>query len=115
MRALLLAAAIRTFSRKGKIEDACLVALDFPYHVSARKVFRSHQDIAVAYFSRLLAEGFKPNNAVYALGYCFLENGQHKEALEMFNQALSLSEHEKRTEDIQKRISEIHQALDKRG
>ncbi|MBL4691533.1 MAG: hypothetical protein JKY68_08775, partial [Rhodospirillales bacterium] len=108
-----LNAAIAGFARSGKIEDACRVALSFPYLDSAWKIYREDQEIAIAYYSRLLAEEFEPHNAVYALGYCFKENGRYEEALEMFNQALSMSKHEKRTENIQKQISEIHQALGK--
>ncbi len=113
-RTAALAAAIRAFASQGQVEEACRVALAFPYLEAAWKVFRDHEEAAVVYFSGLLSEDFEPHNAVYALGYCFLENGRHDEALEMFNEALSLSRQEKRTEDIQKRIAEIRRVLSNR-
>jgi tetratricopeptide (TPR) repeat protein len=87
-RPVALAAAIAAFVRRGQVQEACRVALAFPYLEAARKLFRDHGATAVSLLSDLLAKEFEPYKTTYALGYCFLENGRLDESLAMFNRLL---------------------------
>jgi class 3 adenylate cyclase len=107
-----LGAAIRAFADKRRIDDACRVALAFPFLEAARKVFRGHNDFAVKYYRDLLARDFEPYNCTYALGYCFLENGNTSEALRYFRLALQSAKQAERIEDIERRIREIESEQD---
>lgn len=105
--------AIRTLASRHLLADACRIAFAFPYLGAARKVFRDHQEFAVKYFQEFLSRNEEPWNACYALGYCYLEGGRLKEALEMLVKALELSNSEKRSENIQQRIAEIRERIGK--
>ena len=97
--------AIRMFASRGRIADACRVALAFPFVEAARRVFRRHADECISYYAALERAGFEPHNTTYALGYCYLECGKPELAMEMFLKALPFAKLDKRAADIQRQIA----------
>ena len=73
-------AAIATYRKAGRIDDALRMALEYPDLEAARKLIRDHDEEAVTYFKSISTQEPKHPNADYALGVALMELGRTTEA-----------------------------------
>jgi tetratricopeptide (TPR) repeat protein len=84
-------AGIETFLKRGRVEDAVRLALDYPHLEAARTVFRLHAAEALDYLGRVLAAAPGHANGHYAMGLALLEQGRHDEAVAHLEMARELA------------------------
>ncbi|MEX2244189.1 MAG: hypothetical protein WD716_10130, partial [Fimbriimonadaceae bacterium] len=104
-------AMIKSFKRANQHDKVARVVLHYPYLQAARKVFREHPQLCIAYFESLLAVDPTHPNASYALGIALLESGRNQDALPHLQVALVQAEKReaggKRGKHIRRLISNI--------
>lgn len=83
--------AIAAYRRKGMVDDALRLALDYPHTDTALKTIRQFPQKALAYFRTVVAFDPKHANGAYALGMALVELGQHAEAEHWLRTAYQLA------------------------
>lgn len=73
--------AIDAFHRRGLVDDALRLALDYPHLDASRRLFADRPDESRAYFGTLLDHDPGHANGRYAMGLALLECGSDEEAL----------------------------------
>ena len=101
-------AAIAAFRRSRRLDQALVLALNYPHVKASQRLFRDHSKQAIQYFKDILQlEPLHPN-AHYALGITLMIAGNQQEAKAHLAMALNLARHETRKTDIQQRLSQIN-------
>jgi tetratricopeptide (TPR) repeat protein len=84
-------AAIATYRKIRRIDQALRLALDYPHLQAARKLLREHDEEALAYFRSISNNDPQHPNADYALGVALMELGREVEAQLHLKRALKLA------------------------
>ena len=101
-------AAIAAFRRSRRLDQALILALNYPHLKASQRLFHEHSKQAIQYFKDVLQlEPLHPN-AHYALGITFMAAGKQQEAKGHLAMALDLASHETRKADIRQRLSQIN-------
>ena len=81
-------ACISSYRRVGLIEYALAIALNYPHLAASRKLIRTNQDAAFAYFRAVVDLDPLDGNGNYALGIAFIEVQRPAEAVPYLQKAL---------------------------
>ena len=101
-------AAIAAFRRSRRLDQALVLALNYPHLQASQRLFRDHSKHTIQYFKDVLQlEPLHPN-AHYALGITLMVAGNQQEAKAHLAMALDLARHETRKADIRQRLSQIN-------
>jgi tetratricopeptide (TPR) repeat protein len=99
--------AIAAYRRRGDIDGALRLALDYPYTEAAKKIFRAHSDRALAYFERIVEVDPRHPNGAYALGVGLMELGRHAEAEPWVRRALDLAAPGPRRDELTRHLAKL--------
>jgi tetratricopeptide (TPR) repeat protein len=83
--------AIWTYRRHRKYKDAFHLCLFAPHLEAAKKLYRDRPDDAERFFVNVLEVDQNYSNALYGLGVCLFENGQHRKAEPFLRRARALA------------------------
>ncbi|RCV63785.1 Tetratricopeptide (TPR) repeat [Methanophagales archaeon] len=100
-------AAIATYRKTHRIDQALRLALDYPHLQAARKLIREHETEALAYFRTISDHDHQHPNAEYALGVALMELEQDLEAEPHLKNALKLATAGPRRTVIKKWLRQI--------
>jgi tetratricopeptide (TPR) repeat protein len=84
-------AAIATYRKIHRIDDAFRLALDYPHLQVARRLIRHHKKRALSYFRTIYEHDPEQPNSSYALGVALMELGKEEEAQPLLKKALKLA------------------------
>ncbi|OIP27903.1 MAG: hypothetical protein AUK39_01730 [Dehalococcoidia bacterium CG2_30_46_19] len=84
-------AAIATYRKIHHIDQALRLTLDYPHLQAARKLFREHDEEALAYFRGISDNDPQHPNADYALGVALMELGRQVQAQPHLKRAFKLA------------------------
>ena len=84
-------AAIATYRKIRRIDQALRLALDYPHLQAARKLLREHDEEALAYFRGISDNDPQHPNADYALGVALMELGRQVQAQPHLKRAFKLA------------------------
>jgi hypothetical protein len=100
-----LNAAVKSFHRRGKLDDAARIALHYPHLSAARRLFRIETDLTM----RLLTFEYDAGHpaAAYALGIAELEAGDPARAKRFLEEALQQADHPKSRETIRRLLAPL--------
>lgn len=102
--------AIAAYRKRGDIDGAIRLALDYPYTEAAKKIMRAHPDQSIAYFQQVVEANPRHPNGAYALGIALLEFRRFAEAEPWLNRALELSSPGPRRDDLMRYLGRIMKA-----
>jgi tetratricopeptide (TPR) repeat protein len=97
--------AIAEYRRKGMIEDALRLALDYPHTDTALRLIRKFADRALAYFRSVVERDPDHPNGAYALGMALLETGDSGEAERWLRRAYALATPGTRKDELARFLS----------
>jgi len=84
-------AAITTYRKYHRIDQALRLSLDYPHLQSAQRVIRENEEQSLSYFENILIQSPSHPNAHCALGVAFMEFGRYEEAKHHLEIAYHLS------------------------
>ena len=102
-----LQAAIASYRKAKRIQDALRVALDYPHLQAARKLMRIKQKEALAYFAAICERDPCHPNGEYARGVVLMELERNAEATPHLRRALELATAEPRRAAIKRWLDRI--------
>jgi len=108
-------AAINSYRKVGRIDQAFRLILDYPHLAEARKIFSEYKDEALKYFETMYENDPEHPNTSYALGAVLLEIGQEQDALPYLKKALKLARPGIRKTEIKKWLNHIDSRLSRNG
>jgi len=100
-------AAIASYRKIHRIDQALRLALDYPHLPAARKLIREHEEEALSYFRTISDHDPQHPNAEYALGVALMELGRPQEAQPHLKKALKLAKHESRKTILREWLRQI--------
>jgi tetratricopeptide (TPR) repeat protein len=100
-------AAITSYRRLGRTNDALRLALDYAHLPAARKLIGDKPEDCLAYFNSFLSPDSYHPNADYALGVAYFEQTRLKEARRHLEKALKLATAESRKAVIRDWLRQI--------
>jgi tetratricopeptide (TPR) repeat protein len=104
---LSIQAAIASYRKLGRIEQALRLALDYPHLPAARKLIRQHSDTAITYFRNIYEDNPLHPNACYALTIALTELESIAEAQQYALEAFDLAREGPRKKALAKLIQQI--------
>lgn len=107
--------AIAEYRRRGMIDDALRLSLDYPHTDTALKTIRQHPDKAIQYFRSVVEEDEKNANGAYALGMALLEIGEPTEAEQWLRRAYDLATPGTRKDELARYLSLLGSVLSTAG
>jgi tetratricopeptide (TPR) repeat protein/energy-coupling factor transporter ATP-binding protein EcfA2 len=102
-------AAITSYRKIGRINQALRLALDYPHSRAAIKVIHEHSEEATQYFQNIFDNDSEHPNGAYALGITFFELEEMKKAKMYLQKSLKLATASARKTKIEKLLSKIGQ------
>jgi tetratricopeptide (TPR) repeat protein len=100
-------AAINSYRKVGRIDQALRLILDYPHLAEARKTISEYQDEALKYFKTLYDNDPDHPNTSYALGAALMEIGQGQDAIPYLKKAMKLARPGIRKSEIKKWLKQI--------
>lgn len=101
--------AIAAYRRKGRLQDALRLALDYPYNQSSLKLVREYPSETLAYFQSVVNQKPDHPNGAYALGMALMELGQYAEAEPWLARAHDLAAPGPRKEELNRFLTAVRQ------
>ena len=101
-------AAINSYRKAGRIDQAFRLILDYPHLAEARKIISEYKHEALEYFKTMYENEPEHPNTSYALGAVLLEIGQEQDALPYLKKALKLARPGIRKMEINKWLRQIN-------
>ena len=98
--------AIAEYRRRGRIDDALRLCLDYPNTQAAQKIFRSFPEPALTYFRRIYDAASDHPNAAYAIGMALHTLGNAEEALPYLHRAYELASPGTRREELSRFLTQ---------
>ncbi|HEY0866778.1 MAG TPA: hypothetical protein VGE01_05350 [Fimbriimonas sp.] len=92
--------AIAEYRRKGQVEDALRLSLDYPHTDTALKTIRQFPEQALCYFREVVDEDHDHPNGAYALGLALMEVGRLNEAVPWLKKAYDLADPGTRKDEL---------------
>ena len=74
-------AAIASYRRTGRLDDALRIASAFPHFEASEKTFKENREASISYLTRRYRAEEEPHHAAAALGHCHLACGEVEDAL----------------------------------
>jgi len=100
-------AAINSYRKVGRIDQAFRLILDYPHLAEARKIFSEYKGEALKYFETIYENDPDHPNTSYALGAVLLELGKGQDAIPYLKKALKLARPGIRKNEIKKWLKQI--------
>ena len=100
-------AAINSYRKVGRIDQAFRLILDYPHLAEARKIFSEYKGEALKYFETIYENDPEHPNTSYALGAVLLELGKGQDAIPYLKKALKLARPGIRKNEIKKWLKQI--------
>jgi tetratricopeptide (TPR) repeat protein len=98
--------AIAEYRRRGRIDDALRLCLDYPNTQAAQKIFRAYPEQALNYFRRVDESISDHPNAAYATGMALQTLGRTEEALPHLHRAYELAFSGPRREELSRFLTQ---------
>jgi class 3 adenylate cyclase len=92
--------AMAEYRRRGRLDDALRLALDYPHTDTARKLFAKHPERSRAYIEQVLAASPQHANGAYAMGMLLVEQKKLDEAVPYLEMAYSLAAQGTRKDEL---------------
>ena len=102
-----LQAAIHSYRKARRVDEACRIALHYPHLQAAQKLFRDFPKKIKSYLIGVLADQPDQPDVHYALGVALMEWGENTEAKTSLLAALETATKEKRKRDIEVRLRRL--------
>jgi tetratricopeptide (TPR) repeat protein len=98
--------AIAEYRRRGRIDDALRLCLDYPNTQAAQKIFRAYPEQALTYFRHVDEAIANHPNAAYAIGMALQTLGRADEALPYLYRAYELAFSGPRREELSRFLTQ---------
>lgn len=99
--------AIAEYRRRGKIQDALRLALDYPHTQTALKTMRQYPTQALAYFESIVQSDPDHPNGTYALGMALFELGRVQDAKPWLLKARDLASRGHRKDQLDRYLATL--------
>ena len=99
--------AIAEYRRRGHIDDALRLCLDYPNTQAAQKIFRAHPEQTLTHFQSIYNAAADHPNAAYALGMALHTLNRTEEAIPYLRRAYALASPGTRREELTRLLATV--------